>query len=274
MDVSTGEYLLRHWLSDALDRDDRDSAIEVSRSLRYWAHRLNLADPGDVDRDLASWDLPDLVALRSALRRNRHVLRPLDSWRSVGASLALRIATDPALAGFTAQADSVLGDALLTPVWPLPDIWLAEFFRELHHPTELSACAFTPDGSALITAGGGRILLWDVDSGTLQHAYPHAHTEEPAAEAAEIARLCVAPDGRWLGTMHTPGQLATRMGRPGALRIWDLPTLRPRHLLADDAESLMDCGTDSAGRLFVSYHLDRVVRCWDPISGAVSRHAG
>jgi len=265
---STDEQLGRQWLAWAAKCGDRAEAVRLARSFRYWAKRLDLTDPGDIDGDLAGFDLPDVVALRSRLRQSRHLLQPLGTWRSAGASLLLRIRDDPALGGLAAQAADDLGESRLIPRWPLPDTGSPAFHRQLQHPGGVDACAFTRDGSRLVTAGGGRILLWDVGTASVLHSFP-GPAAEPGAEAAQVEDICVAPDGSWLGTMHTPGKLGLSVGRPGALRIWELPRLTPRHLLTDSAEWPLGCAASRDGRLFVSYHADRLVCCWDPASGTM-----
>jgi DNA-binding SARP family transcriptional activator/WD40 repeat protein len=76
------------------------------------------------------------------------------------------------------------------------------------HSGPVTAAGFTPDSRRLVTAGAGRLSVWDVKHATAVDTLPGL--------AGEIAQLTIAPDGR----------TAYSAGRDGSVIGWDLAGTR------------------------------------------------
>jgi WD40 repeat protein len=139
------------------------------------------------------------------------------------------------------RKDSAIGEVILwdTRTWKL--------IRKLKgNAAPVRSLAFSPDNRMIIGAGGviegwgegsveGKeefeLLLWDVESGELKHAFP-GHLQS-------VTGLAFSPDGRWLASA----------GRDRALKIWDIQTYQLKRSASDHKLSLEEIQTiqDAAG---------------------------
>jgi len=169
----------------------------------------------------------------------------------------------------------------------------------------VTAVVFTPDSKRVIAVGGsikpddpGAIRIWDTASGDLV-AQRAAHTGRilcatlvpgsnqlitggadglvmvhDAETGAEVARLAghegavvavaVAADGKWIA--GAGGDLR-RMDQPGAIRLWQWPSGRLRHVLRGHEGPVLSLAFRPVGRRLASTGSDATVRLWDPETG-------
>jgi WD40 repeat protein len=139
------------------------------------------------------------------------------------------------------RKDAAIGEVMLwdTRSWKL--------IRKLKgNAAPVRSLAFSPDNRMIIGAGGviegwgegsveGKeefeLLLWDVASGELKHAFP-GHLQS-------VTGLAFSPDGRWLASA----------GRDRWLKIWDIQTYQLKRGASDHKLSLEEIQTiqDAAG---------------------------
>lgn len=63
------------------------------------------------------------------------------------------------------------------------------------HSSNISTVAFTPDGSSLISSGGGGVKIWNVQTGELQQAF--------AEDSEYVKCFAVDPTGQILAFEFT-----------------------------------------------------------------------
>src|SRR5437868_1551655 len=104
--------LIRDGLRSLRDAGDTDGLLRTARSLLYWAERLELADSGMFDEELAMFTEPDLKALRCVLRQGGHVLRaPVGDWQVKALALMAEADKHPILSEITARGRADLAAA-------------------------------------------------------------------------------------------------------------------------------------------------------------------
>jgi len=161
------------------------------------------------------------------------------------------------------------------------------------HGGRVSALAFSPGGTTLLTAGDDRLIRsWDVASGAAIHTY--------AGHQGEILNLAFAPDGNSFASASADntarvwslaeGALLHQVRVPGAyiqaavftpdgsglvtaataqtnlIRLWDLASETTVRTFPDHGWQVAALGFVAGGHL-VSAGDDRVVRVWDVESG-------
>ncbi|MGZ3636294.1 MAG: NB-ARC domain-containing protein [Ktedonobacterales bacterium] len=115
------------------------------------------------------------------------------------------------------------------------------------------ACAFSPDGSMVLSADGTSLRLWDTVTGETLHML-QGHTS--AVEACAFS-----PDG----------QLALSASGDTTLRLWDVATGTTRYTLQGHASEVTACTFSPDGRYVLSASRDLTLRLWDVTTGEV-RH--
>jgi WD40 repeat protein len=129
------------------------------------------------------------------------------------------------------------------PQHPIPE-------RDSIHPRGVYALAFSPDGKALASGGGGgEIALWDVATRVRQSRF--------ADQASRITALAFAPDGRFLaaGTEE------------GSVHVWDLAQGLEMVTPRGHAGPVVAIAFTARSNDLVSCGLDASVRCWQTGSG-------
>lgn len=118
------------------------------------------------------------------------------------------------------------------------------------HADRVSHCAFSPDGSWIVSASqDGTLKIWDQATGA-ERATLQGH-------GAGVNRCCVSPDGA----------LIVSASRDETLIVWDAAKGTPRATLRGHAGPVTDCQISPDGRYVASAGWDRCVRLWDPRNG-------
>jgi WD40 repeat protein len=101
------------------------------------------------------------------------------------------------------------------------------------HTEPVVACAVSPDGSFVVSAGGGdqTLRIWDRASGAERHVLK-GHTER-------VSDCAVSPDG----------YSVVSASEDGTVRIWDTGSGDERHILrvGDPRSSALRCGHEPCG---------------------------
>jgi WD40 repeat protein len=118
------------------------------------------------------------------------------AWRSNNGAITL-LAAAPNGQEFATAADQIV------EVWHLDP---ARFDRAMRHPDRVTALAYAPDGSTLLTGcADRRVRLWDVKTGRELHGF--------AGDTEAVRAVAFAGDGR----------RAFAAGDDRVVRAWDLP---------------------------------------------------
>jgi WD40 repeat protein len=138
-------------------------------------------------------------------------------------------------------------------------IWDSETGRELwtlpgHRDTSSTFCAFSPDGTRLVSGGrerrtpGQEVIVWDVATGTKVLSIPNLK--------AGINAVAYSPDGR---------RIAAGVGN--VLQTWDAETGEDPVRYEGHTMELMDVAYSPDGQRLVTTSADRTIRIWDVASG-------
>jgi WD40 repeat protein len=127
-----------------------------------------------------------------------------------------------------------------------------------HSPVVVGAMAFSPDGASLATgADDGSLRLWDVGSGAL--------VQSLSAHKRGIASVAYSPAGGVLAS----GGWGWKQGRSESeIVVWDLKTLRERHLESFHSR-LESLSFSRDGRVLVTVGgmIKGEIGIWDPTNG-------
>ncbi len=116
-------------------------------------------------------------------------------------------------------------------------------------PDDSRSIAFHPDGRRLLGTSGGKLKIWEADSG--KEIFTHQ------VEKSAIGQLAVSPDGQHLA-------LATRdQSNDEAMRIWDLAARREVLVLPAHTEDITCLVFSPDGTRLVSGSGDRTLKVWD-----------
>ena len=141
----------------------------------------------------------------------------------------------------------------------VPWMQLATRFRESEallrtlagHLFELSACAVSPDGAWIVSAGISDWILkiWDVATGT-ERATLRGHT-------AAVNGCAISPDGAWIVSASVDK----------SLKIWDATSGTERVTLTGHTGWVNGCAISPDGTWIVSASSDKTLKIWDATSG-------
>ena len=118
------------------------------------------------------------------------------------------------------------------------------------HIGDVRACAFAPDGLALVSGSEDRTLrLWDVHSGVCRGTLL-GHTDE-------VNGCAFSPDGQTI--VSASGDMS--------LKIWDADSGECRTTLAGHSNGVLACAFSPDGQTLVSASWDGTLRLWDATTG-------
>ena len=192
--------LIRDGLRSLREEGDADGLLRTARSILYWAERLELADPGTFDQELAMFAEPDLKALRCAIRQGEHVLRaPAGNWQTKAMTLLAEVDKHPILSEIAARGRTDLAAAGmeagelrdLTCRWSpedSPSVTSIDFYG---HKSPVTGCCLLADTRQLATCDMDEVLVWDTD----REALVAINRND---DRAEVMDLCGPRSGAWL----------------------------------------------------------------------------
>ncbi|MCW2936342.1 MAG: repeat, subgroup [Actinomycetia bacterium] len=258
--------LIRNGLSILRAAGDTDGLLRTARSILYWAERLELADPGKFDEDLAMFTEPDIKALRCVIRQGENVLRtPSGDWRAKAMALLAAADKYPLLSQIAARGRADLAAAGLgagelrglSCQWGPEDYLPSDLFG---HKSPVTACRLLADPGRLVTCDQAEMLVWD----TGRRALVAMHRND---DPAEVMDACLPRSGAWLCTVQVRGgQGGMNVSNKAALKLWDLQAGGAPRTLAEGTDGPYWLELSPDDRWLVAHHADYVAHFWDTAS--------
>lgn len=121
------------------------------------------------------------------------------------------------------------------------------------HDGWVKAVAFFQNETRALSAGGGEIYIWDLDSGEKLHTFK-GHT-------AEISALALSEDQSW----------AASASSDRTVRLWDLQALKAGPVLEGHRGPVNGVAFSLDGKTVYTASYDGTVRTWDSATGAFRR---
>ncbi|MFJ9842596.1 NB-ARC domain-containing protein, partial [Kitasatospora sp. NPDC101155] len=196
-------YLWRNLAYHLAEADARTELTDLVCDPRWLLARIERDGPVAVGGDLALSGAPAAAELHRVVGQQAPLLGRLQP--GLADTLLSRIPVTDRTEQFHGRAARVLQGPRLTPFWPLPDLPDPDLDRTLEgHTSAVRACAASPDGRWLASAGFDRsIRIWNVTTGSPRQVLD-GHT-------GWIWECAWTPDG---------GSIASA-GDDGSVRVWD-----------------------------------------------------
>jgi WD40 repeat protein/serine/threonine protein kinase/tetratricopeptide (TPR) repeat protein len=130
--------------------------------------------------------------------------------------------------------------------------------------------AFSPTDNRLLAAGCGPpdrpyVSLWDIDAGTELARLPAA-TNRPTLDGGvftgAVGALAFSPDGKYLVAGFGERHITTRKSSPNPLKVWEVATRRPIHLLNGHSGYCTCLAFSKDGTLLASGSRDGTAIIW------------
>jgi RNA polymerase sigma factor (sigma-70 family) len=182
---------------------------------------------------------------------------------------------------------------------PLPDEAVARLgTTHFRHGGLVQHLAFTPDGKALLSAGGGSLRVWDVATGREIRRFADevkAQSVSVAPDGKTVAALIpLAPTadepmvicdfasgkvlrrfgkrGLFANVLHSPdGRAVAVFGRANTIELWDPGTGQLLHMLKGHEDQVWSAAFTPDGKALVSAGDDKTIRFWDTATGKQTR---
>ncbi|MFD7027317.1 NB-ARC domain-containing protein, partial [Streptomyces sp. NPDC059917] len=243
------DYLWRNLAYHLAEADARAELTDLVCDPRWLLARIERDGPVAVGGDLALSGAPAAAELHRVVGQQAPLLGRLRP--GLADTLLSRIPVTERTERFHDRAARVLEGPRLTPFWPLPDLPDPDLDRTLEgHTSAVRACAASPDGRWLASAGFDRSLrIWNVVTGSPRQVLV-GHT-------GWIWGCAWTPDG---------GSIASA-GDDGSVRVWDVRSGRCRTVLTGHEGAVMGCAVAPDGTWLASAGADGTVRVWDLRSG-------
>ncbi len=266
--------LIRDGLQSLRAEGDTEGLLRTARSILYWAERMELADPGPFDQELALFAEPDLQALRCAIRQGEHVLRaPSGDWQTKAMALLAELDKHPILSGIAARGRADLAAAGLEVgqpsdlrCWWSPEDSPSVGVIDLHgHKSPVTGCCFLPGPRQLATCDQNEVLVWDID----REALVAVHRDH---DGDEVMDACGPHSGAWLVTVNVQGgRMGMTVGNKAALKLWDLRAGGAPRTLTESKDGPYGCELSPDEKWLVTHHANHTVHFWNT---ATWEHAG
>jgi WD40 repeat protein/tetratricopeptide (TPR) repeat protein len=159
---------------------------------------------------------------------------------------------------------------------PVVKVWHASTHQEVltlrGHRVAVNACAFSPDGQRVATAGGndGTVKVWDMATGREIHTLPATNHEVRTPEGGtrqvpmQVRCLAFSPDGKRLATGN--GGLSSQPV-PGEVKFWDVVKGQELLTLRGHEGGINSVAWSPDGQVLASGSGDNSVRIWNSKTG-------
>ena len=121
------------------------------------------------------------------------------------------------------------------------------------HDGWVKGVSFLPGGRRAVSAGGGQLWIWDLESGKAVHTF--------SGHKAEITTLAVSSDGKWAATASSDR----------TVRLWNLDMRQPGPVLEGHRGTVNGVAFSSDDKLLYTASYDGTVRAWAVDTGEFKR---
>ena len=121
------------------------------------------------------------------------------------------------------------------------------------HDGWVKAVSFLPGGKRALSAGGGQVWVWDLETGKAIHTFD--------GHKAEVTTLALSSDGKW----------AASASSDRTVRLWNLDTLQPGPVLEGHRGPVNGVAFSRDDSTLYTASYDGTVRAWARDTGAFKR---